>query len=141
MRVARHLVKNKLGHFYVRVYVPKDLKSIVKKNELRRSLKTTCEATAVQRSVQYVDMFRQYFSSIRKEYGMFDDNIFMSKMISISSLTRNFADGSSEVAKDLVLEGDIEEKYLNGTLGWKTENAPPVIESVAPDDVGSSLQC
>lgn len=130
MRVARHLVKNKLGHFYVRVYVPKDLKFIVKKNELRRSLKTTCEATAVHRSVPYVEQFRQYFCSLRREHGMFEDNIFMSKMISISSLTRNFADGSSEVAKDLVLEGDIEEKYLNGALGSSADGTHQVNENV-----------
>lgn len=116
MRAVRHLVKNKLGHYYVRVYVPKDLREIIKKKELRRSLRTTCEATAYRLSFEYVDKFQRYFQSLRKEHGMFND-VFYNQMISIGNLTKIFPDGRKEIAENVTLDGEIEEKYLTGMIG------------------------
>lgn len=117
MRVVRHLVKNKLGHFYVRVYVPKDLREIVKKKELRRSLRTTCEAIAYRRSHIYVEGFRRYFRSLRERCGMLYDGIHFTQMISIGNLTKTFPDGRKEIAENVTLEGEIEEKFLAGMIG------------------------
>lgn len=116
MRAVRHLVKNKLGHYYVRVYVPKDLREILKKKELRRSLRTTCEATAYRRSFEYVDGFQRYFHSLRKEHGMFDDGFYM-QVVSIGNLTKIFPDGRKEIAENVILDGDIEEKFLAVMIG------------------------
>lgn len=116
MRAVRHLVKNKLGHYYVRVYVPKDLREILKKKELRRSLRTTCEATAYRLSLEYVDGFQRYFHSLRKEHGMFDDGFYL-QVVSIGNLTKIFPDGRKEIAENVTLDGEIEEKFLAGMIG------------------------
>lgn len=141
MRVVRNLVKNKLGHYYVRVYVPKDLRAILKKKELRRSLRTTCEATAYRRSFDYVDGFQRCFQSLRKEHGMYNDGIY-SQIVSIGNLTKIFPDGRKEIAENVTLEGDIEEKFLEGMIGQSLTEQPEccvVSKSVPETEISAEV--
>ena len=70
MKPVRHLVKNALGHYYVRIYVPKDLRELIRKTELRKSMRTTCEATAVARSTFWIIAIKEYFKHLRDQYDM-----------------------------------------------------------------------
>lgn len=70
MKPVRHLVKNALGHYYVRIYVPKDLRDLIRKNELRKSMQTTCEATAATRSTFWIIAIKEYFKHLRDQHNM-----------------------------------------------------------------------
>jgi hypothetical protein len=66
MRICTNVIKNKLGMYYARLYVPGDLKKLVGKTEIRRTLKTTCYVTAVDRSRPIVAAVRDWFGAVFK---------------------------------------------------------------------------
>jgi integrase len=116
MRFPQHLVKNALGQYYVRLYVPKDLKQIMKKTEIRRSLQTTCSATAQQRSIAYIQAFQEQLLKLRGRCGMAkkDDGIMTLEMIRVEKMRRLFPDGREEILENVEIEGEAEDKFLLG---------------------------
>lgn len=123
MRFARHLVQNYLGHFYVRVYVPKDLRTVLKKSEIRRSMKTTCEATAQQRSITYIQAIQTYFRSVRERYGMAinDKDGILKEMVRVGRMTREYPDGIKEIFENVEFDGESEQLFMRNARGGRND--------------------
>lgn len=117
MRICTNVVKNKLNMYYARVYVPGDLKKLVGKGEIRRSLKTTCYATAVERARPVVIAVRSWFDELRENHSMSRrDAPFYTKITRIGSIETEHADGTKQKVRDIEVDGENEVEVVRNLV-------------------------
>jgi len=140
MKPRRHLVKNALGHYYVRIYVPGDLQPLLRKKELRRSLQMTCEATAITKSAEKIYVIKKYFQLLREQCGMpirQDEWSLASQMIQVNGYSKESADEKIAI-ESFKIDGTLDDrKTLALMIGG--DEAKKLLEEAENDERSKKL--
>ncbi len=81
---ATYVFQGYKNTYYFRIAISTDLRHIVKRGEIRRSLKTTNYATALRRAQQMYEELQTLFNQLRVQNGM---HPFLGKGFEIEGLT------------------------------------------------------